>query len=236
MPMKLKRSNDRKVTTYSGVNNAFGLPSGKAFSCPGATSVCERICYAGFFERMYSGVRNLLENNWQILTNSSHDEMVGHLTEMIAEFRAETLRYQSKGKNAELKFRIHWDGDFFSADYAMAWAEVIRAFPDVSFWAYTRSFEFAPILKGIDNLSLYLSVDKDNLPAARKVPGVRWAYLDETMAEAKTVMLAERGIPGAACPENTKQIPLIVDKVGACISCNLCPESKADIRFAIKGR
>lgn len=236
MPMKLKRSNDRKVTTYSGVNNAFGLPSGKAFSCPGATSVCERICYAGFFERMYTGVRNLLENNWQILTNSSRGEMVGHLTEMIEEFRAETLRYQSKGKNAELKFRIHWDGDFFSQDYAEAWAEVIRAFPDVQFWAYTRSFEFAPILKGIPNLSLYLSVDKDNLPAARKVPGVRWAYLDETMADAKTVMVAERGKPGAACPENTKQIPLITDKVGACISCNLCPGSKADIRFAIKGR
>lgn len=234
--MKLKRTNDRKVVSYSGVKNAFGLPSGKRFSCPGATSVCESICYAGAIETQYPAVRDLLSNNWQIVSNSTREEMVGHLSEMIAEFRADSLRYQSKGKNAELKFRIHWDGDFFSEDYTLAWAEVIRAFPDVKFWAYTRSLSLAPLLKGIDNLSLYLSVDSDNIGEAKTVPGIRWAYLDVTMAQAKEVMLAERGIPGASCPENIKQIPLITGKTGACISCDLCPSGKADIRFAIKGK
>ena len=43
----LKRSNDRKVTNLvskngktSAIANTFGLPAGKAFSCPGATSIC----------------------------------------------------------------------------------------------------------------------------------------------------------------------------------------------------
>jgi len=51
--MKLKRSNDRKVANAVSPNgktptiaNTFGLPAGKAFSCPGATSICESVCYA----------------------------------------------------------------------------------------------------------------------------------------------------------------------------------------------
>ena len=52
--MKLKRSNDRKVANAVSPNgktptiaNTFGLPAGKAFSCPGETSVCSKVCYAG---------------------------------------------------------------------------------------------------------------------------------------------------------------------------------------------
>ncbi len=62
--MKLKRSNDRKVANAVSKNgktptiaNTFGLPAGKAFSCPGATSICESVCYAGKLEKVYKGVR-----------------------------------------------------------------------------------------------------------------------------------------------------------------------------------
>ncbi len=62
--MKLKRSMDRKVTNAVSPNgktptiaNTFGLPAGKAFSCPGATSICESVCYAGKLEKVYKGVR-----------------------------------------------------------------------------------------------------------------------------------------------------------------------------------
>ena len=48
--MKLKRSNDRKVANavtkngkQAAIANTFGLPAGKAYSCPGATTVCESI-------------------------------------------------------------------------------------------------------------------------------------------------------------------------------------------------
>jgi hypothetical protein len=46
----LKRSNDRKVANAVSPNgktptiaNTFGLPAGKDFSCPGATSICESV-------------------------------------------------------------------------------------------------------------------------------------------------------------------------------------------------
>ncbi len=57
--MKLKRSNDRKVANAVSPNgktpkiaNTFGLPAGKAYSCPGATSICESVCYAGKLEKV----------------------------------------------------------------------------------------------------------------------------------------------------------------------------------------
>ena len=77
----LKRSKDRKVANYvtasGGVSiaNTFGLPSGKAYSCPGATSVCEVICYAGKLEKIYKGVRTNLLHNWSLLKDASEDEV-----------------------------------------------------------------------------------------------------------------------------------------------------------------
>ena len=57
---KLKRSHDRKVTNLvnnagngSLIQNTFGLPAGKNYSCPGATSICEKVCYAGKLEKLY---------------------------------------------------------------------------------------------------------------------------------------------------------------------------------------
>lgn len=236
--MSLRRSKDRKVAadvSPSGtvkIANAFGLPSGKEFSCPGATSVCEKVCYAGKLEKIYAGVRNVMVSNFDQLKNASLDEMVTLLDEMITEFVAECDK-----KNGTKKFRIHWDGDFFSAEYASAWASVIREFPDVQFWAYTRTFSVVSILTGIPNLSLYLSVDRDNLPAAKSIrkenPAVRWAFLGDTNESTKTEMLSMNKKPGAICPENVKRIPLITPQGGACISCDLCVKGKADVRFAI---
>jgi len=61
--MKLKRSNDRKVANLVTKNgkqaamaNTFGLPAGKEFSCPGATSICESVCYAGKLEKLFNFV------------------------------------------------------------------------------------------------------------------------------------------------------------------------------------
>ena len=63
-PMKLKRSNDRKVANLvtkngkqAAIANTFGLPAGKNYSCPGATSICESVCYAGKLEKLFKGVK-----------------------------------------------------------------------------------------------------------------------------------------------------------------------------------
>jgi ferredoxin len=235
--MKLKRSNDRKVANAVSPNgktatvaNTFGLPAGKAFSCPGATSVCESVCYAGKLEKLFKGVKANLLHNWDLLKDADLNTMVSLLTVMIDEFIVD-----SEKKNAPKLFRIHWDGDFFNDTYTYAWKSVIESRPSVQFWVYTRVEESAIILKDVKNLSLYYSTDDDNfeIGAGLKVNhGVRLAYLGKTFAATAPKMKELTGKVGAKCPENNKSIPLISTNGSACVSCGLCVFGKADIRFS----
>jgi hypothetical protein len=235
--MTLVRSKDRKVTNAVSPNgktptiaNTFGLPSGKQYSCPGATSVCESVCYAGKLEKIYKGVRNVLLSNWEQLKDADHETMFSLINEMIIDFKKDCDK-----RNAEKLFRIHWDGDFFNDTYTIAWKDVINAHPDIQFWVYTRVKSAALILNGIDNLSLYYSADSANIKEAVDLKlnnGIRMAYLAKNFAIGQADMKEMIGKVGAKCPENKKAIPLISTAGSACVSCGLCVHNKSDIVFS----
>ena len=234
---KLLRSKDRKVANavtpngkQASIANTFGLPAGKAYSCPGATTVCETVCYAGKLEKIFPGVKKNLLHNWELLRNADMDTMLILLDEMIVEFIADCDK-----KNAPKLFRIHWDGDFFNDTYTYAWKVIIENHPDIQFWVYTRVKSAALILNGIDNLSLYYSTDSENKEIGvelKKDHGIRLAYLAKNFAIGQADMKALTNRPGAKCPENLKAIPLISAKGSACVSCSLCVYSKSDIVFS----
>lgn len=247
--MTLTRSKDRKVTNAVSPNgktatiaNAFGLPAGKAFACPGATSFCERICYAGKLEKIYKGVKNVLVSNFEELLYADYlDGVSGMFTlldNMIADFRKDCEK-----RNAPKEFRIHWDGDFFSRDYALAWRRAIQHNMDVNFWVYTRSFTedafVVDILVGLPNLTVYLSADPVNIERANKVaadyPGVFIATVADTFAEARETII-DSSRKSYNCPENGKRIPLISTKGSACISCGVCVKGRGDVLFSVKKR
>ena len=233
----LKRSNDRKVTNLvtkngkqSAIANTFGLPAGKAYSCPGATSICESVCYAGKLEKVYKGVRAVLLHNWELLRNADEPTMVSLIESMIIDFKKDCDK-----KNAEKLFRIHWDGDFFNDTYTRAWKTFINNNTDIQFWVYTRVKSAALILNNISNLSLYYSTDDENKETGHELKvneGIRLAYLGKNFAVTESVMKELTGKPGAKCPENMKSIPLISSAGSACVSCGLCVYGKADIRFS----
>ena len=233
----LKRSFDRKVANKVSPNgktasiaNTFGLPAGKEYSCPGATSVCESVCYAGKLEKLFKGVKVNLVHNWELLKDEDLQGMYTLLSEMIAEFKKDCVK-----KDAPMLFRIHWDGDFFNDDYTHAWRMVIEEQPDIQFWVYTRVKSAALILKDIANLSLYYSTDSENKAIGvelKKDHGVRLAYLAKNFAIGQSEMKELFNKPGAKCPENLKSIPLISQSGSACVSCSLCVYSKADIVFS----
>ena len=236
--MPLIRSKDRKVTNAVSPNgktptiaNTFGLPAGKSYSCPNATSVCSKVCYAGKLEKVYKGVRQNLLHNWELLKDATRDEMITLLDEMIKEFIKDCDK-----RNAPKLFRIHWDGDFFNDEYAYAWRKVIKQNRGVKFWVYTRVPTAALILNNIENLSVYFSTDSENINHAKNVNqlGVRLAYLADTFAIGQADLKAMIGKVGAKCPENKKQIPLISQKGSACVSCGLCIDNKSDIVFSAK--
>ena len=254
MTLTLTRSKDRKVASAVSPNgktaviaNAFGLPSGTAYSCPGATSFCERICYAGKLEKIYKGVKSVIVSNYETLLYADYmmgvDGMAELLNSMVLDFVNETNVRIAKGKDATFDFRIHWDGDFFSRDYAMAWAQVIKGFPNVQFWVYTRSFTedmfVIDIISDIPNLIVYLSADPVNIDLANEVagryPGVFIATVADTFAEAKETII-DSARKSYNCPENGKRIPLISTKGSACVSCGVCVKGRGDVLFSVKKR
>ena len=234
---KLLRSKDRKVANLvtpngkqASIANTFGLPAGKNYSCPGATSVCESICYAGKLEKVFPTVKVNLLHNWELLRNADMQTMYTLLSEMIAEFKTDCVK-----RNAPMQFRIHWDGDFFNQDYTNAWRLVIEEQPDIQFWAYTRVKSAALTLKDIANLSLYYSTDsanKDEGIALKTDHGISLAYLAKNFEIGQADMKALTGKVGAKCPENKKAIPLISTKGSACATCKLCIYEKSDIVFS----
>ena len=234
---KLLRSKDRKVANavtpngkQASIANTFGLPAGKAYSCPGATSVCESVCYAGKLEKVFPTVKKNLLHNWELVKDADHDTIEALLEEMIADFKADCVK-----REAPMLFRIHWDGDFFNDTYTFAWKHVILNHPDIQFWVYTRVKSAAIMLKGIENLSLYYSTDSENKDTGVELKtdhGIRLAYLAKNFLIGQADMKALMGKPAAKCPENNKQIPLISTTGSACVSCSLCVYSKADIVFS----
>ena len=234
---QLKRSFDRKVANLvtkngkqAAIANTFGLPAGKAFSCPGATSVCESVCYAGKLEKLFKGVKTNLLHNWELLKDADQKTMEKLLSAMIDEFVVDCNK-----KNAPKLFRIHWDGDFFNDTYTNAWKNIILNNTDIKFWVYTRVHAAAVMLKGIPNLSLYYSTDSENKQIGvdlKKDHGVRLAYLAKNFAIGQADMKELFNRPGAKCPENLKSIPLISNAGSACVSCGLCVYSKSDIVFS----
>lgn len=235
--MALIRSKDRKVAnlvnkggTQPLVANTFGLPSGVQFSCPGATSVCEKICYAGNLERVFKGVRNVLTANWEQLKDANQNTMEDLLFAMILEFVEDCEK-----RNAEKLFRIHWDGDFFNEAYTYAWRNVMLQFPDVQFWAYTRSAFAVPILIDVENLGFYFSTDSANRVLGitlKKKYGIKLAYLANTFAEGKKDFETIQDKSAIPCPENNKKINLISVEGSACVRCSQCIFARNDILFS----
>lgn len=244
--MSLKLSKDRKVTPKTKnstpeIPNAFGLPA--HLSCPGKTSVCENNCYAFKLERAYTNVQKLLKHNYETLIAPNAD-MLKLLSDMITVYKNEHNRVERlRQANYDKIFRIHWDGDFFSEQYAQAWRNVILFNDDVQFWAHTRSFTDAcnvvPILAGIPNLALYLSIDTDNVEQAGKIireyPTVNVAYLDETFEQALLGFGDTFGRKAPKCPEQTGRYPLVDNETeqGACAKCMLCVNGTNNVLFSL---
>jgi Gene product 88 len=234
--MNLKITKDRKVANsvmpsgkQARIANAFSLPAGHNYSCPGATEYCEAICYAGKLEKIFKGFRDNVIHNWDILKDMSGPDMEIALRSAIGEFVKECDKW-----NAPKHFRIHADGDFFNADYTMAWIRVMHLYPNVQFWVYTRVANSAVMIHKamLDNCSLYFSADPVNVNIAvmlNRLYGINVAMVANTFDEGKALI---PDIKATRCPENNKSIPLISSKGSACEVCGLCIFGRKSVLFS----
>lgn len=146
---------------------SFDLPA--IVTCPGRTKECERDCYAANLMRIYPSVAAKYSRNHDVVF---HPGFVSYMVETIP---------------ADCQFRIHVSGDFFHADYVRQWIDIATQRPDVTFYAYTRSWRDHEILGAIialnflDNVNVNLSVDDETgRPKFLGAYMFRWCYLTKT--------------------------------------------------------
>lgn len=153
---------NRKTECFS-----FDLPAIE--TCPGKTTECSRDCYAANLMRIYTNVDAKYRRNHNIV---SHPGFVSYMVETIP---------------ANCQFRIHVSGDFFHVDYVRKWTEIATSRPDVTFYAYTRSWQITNLwtairkLAALPNVNVNLSVDDETgEPKCFQAREYRWCYLTKT--------------------------------------------------------
>lgn len=122
---KLVPNNETKFLIWS-------LPAEK--TCPFATELCKKYCYAKKAERMYKATREARERN---LMASQQDSFIFDMAITI-QFYLDKKTWKDK----QVIFRIHESGDFYNAEYVRKWVIIARMFPEVTFIAYTKSLAY----------------------------------------------------------------------------------------------
>jgi hypothetical protein len=186
-------------------------------TCPGSSEECERICYA---KRIQGEVLQAYVNN--------------SITNEVPRIPAD----------AQI-VRAHVSGDFDTPEYILSWVRRLVERPDVTFWAYTRSWrchsllEFLEVLRALPNVQLFASMDKsvEELPPlgwrvawidgderAGTPMGTRAHHLDSGRLRTRNFETV-RGSMSFICPEETGH-------KANCTSCRYCFDGQQnDVTF-----
>jgi hypothetical protein len=166
------------------------LPGG-SYTCPGSTAACEAICYA---KSVTGPVRSVWEGN------TGRDDV----PPIPLECRL---------------LRVHVSGDFDTVAYIRNWRARILERPDVTVWAYTRSWRvdgLLPALEGLrllPNVQLFASMDEDS---ETPPDGWRRAWMAD---------YGQHDSPSYVCPEQTGE-------KATCQACRYCFDGRRnDVTF-----
>jgi len=152
------------------------LPDGRTINvCPSA-GVCKDLCYARNGTYLFPVVKASHQRNLLMTL----DDLPGWTASMIAELREKRFRPTGNPRFLDrrdelvsdewavewmdgggIAVRIHDGGDFYSADYFVAWQEIAAAIPDVLFYAYTKEVkmvEAATHNRPLKNLRIIFSL------------------------------------------------------------------------------
>ena len=106
----------------------FGIPADMSFdggnTCPGANA-CRGVCYAKQGRYLMAGVKNARLHNFNASRASNF------ILQACADLKRLVKRYNV--------VRLHDSGDFYSQEYLNAWKVIADTFPEIIFYAYTKS-------------------------------------------------------------------------------------------------
>ena len=157
-----------------------------ACKCPG--------CYGetGFYKM--ANVKRSLDMNTELATK--------HL-----DFWKRAIMAQCETLTAGTEIRIHAVGDFFSAEYVQAWREIIKAFPELIFWTYTKT-QFESAFDDLDNANIVKSIVNGKL---------NFGHCDHIMRTYEELKTAGESVHICKCG---------VDDNQHCAGCHKCSISK----------
>ena len=193
----------------------FDLPAGT--TCPGETTLCSRLCYAKAGRYVFPQVQERLAYNY---TQAKRDDFVPRLVSELY-------------RKGVILCRWHCSGDVFSLGYARKMLAVVRASPQVAFWAYSRSYRVPAIaevlweLAECPNFSLWLSADDETgyPPVVPQGVRVAWMVTDEPPPEAdllfatREVRRSGRVSLDTLCPAETASGAVAGT---TCSTCRIC--------------
>jgi len=128
----------------------FALPAGH--TCPGAKECQTSVIAVGATRKIIDGEHQQFRcyaANAEVrlpdtfkLRKHNHDLLfpISTKPEAIVELILDSMK--AAGMKKITKVRVHESGDFFTYSYFKAWMDVATAFPDLKFYAYTKSLPF----------------------------------------------------------------------------------------------
>lgn len=213
----LSRGNEKIVQSY-----IFNLPI--QVSCPGATKLCKACCYAKPPEYLYPTCKTSRDRNLETSKKADFSELI------IAKLKSGKFK----------RLRIHESGDFYNQAYLDKWVKIIKARPDITFWAYTKSFrlDFTEAKK-LPNFYLRVSTDasstkealRTRLPksilSSEKIEGLFTCPSSEVEHHAVQCMkdcyyCIENRLPLVFLPHGTYKNKVKTFEMEACNGCNGC--------------
>lgn len=153
-------------------------------------------CYAATGCYLFPSVQALLKRHYLLA--------MLHLEWINAAIRAQldTLKDGTE-------IRIHAAGDFFSDSYAYMWRDIVRDYPQLIFWTYTKVIRFEDMFDAFDNANIVKSI----------IPGVglnfgHCGYVAETYKKLK------------AAGESVHVCRCGIDPQQHCAGCHSCSKYK----------
>lgn len=221
--LSFKLTDNSKVRFQKEHRNTFSLAQGRpedGGTCVNATPACLKVCYDANLRKLYKKYAAVEDYNTALVIDGSFKEKFEIINNTIS-------KWLLNGGAAEPYFRIHTGGEFFDVSYTKAWRKAIIAYPTVRFWAYTRSLFTVPLLQDLENLTLFLSCDKDNKDKVLAVydkyksnPNIAVAWMGDDKPEN---FPSDRAV--LVCPEVTGKTKKL-GFTGACARCRACVDRK----------
>lgn len=139
--MALVKRGNLKINETVGI---FNLP----------TRVCGTICKGCYARKAEIGMHKAAVNK------SREANLEAAMSDTFVEDMKKEIARELKRKKPMTAFRPHESGDFFSQEYVDKWVEIVKAFPQLHFYTYTKKmhkFDFS-VLANLPNMNLINSM------------------------------------------------------------------------------